>query len=165
MKSKISPLFIAAGIFAIPSAHACTINYTSANEGVTQVLKSNGGWNFSRYDEICQKLQKNSAALTITATNGVLKDKSFAAVSIGLKDFDTFSTSASFGATHFRLSDIANGAEAQKMLYLAINNAIENWQTVDEALQHLEISRRFDRGYYSSMGSTEVAPLKKPKSK
>lgn len=165
MKSKLSLLLVAAGIFTMPIAQACTLNINYANQNVAQVLNSNGGWNFSRYNEICEKLQKNSAALTIIADNGVLQNKSFAAVTIGLKDLDTFSTTTAWGASHFRLSDIANGAEAQKMLYLALNNAIENWQTVDEALQQLEISRRFDRGYYTSMGSTEVAPLKKPKSK
>lgn len=165
MKFKISLMIIAASLVGMPGAQACSINFSSTNASVTQVLKSNGGWNFSRYEHICNKLEAHSAGLLITANNGILNDKSFASVTIGLKDIGTYTTSDSYGSHHFRLSDTANGAEANLILYMAINNAINNWQTVDEALQELEIARRFNKSYYSSMGSTEVAPLKKPKSK
>jgi len=133
-------------MLTLPASANCSITRLTASDAVRQVLQENGGYNFQNYDVICNKLRKANAQIVIHGSYGVLINRSYGWASLGVadKDRDYIITNA-FGRSSTHMNDYASNDMARKQLWLSINEALNGWVTLDQALAELNKARQAAR--------------------
>lgn len=133
-------LIVAVGLsFLAFAANACTINSVSTQQ-VDKVLKQKGGLNFTKYAELCEKLNEADAGIEVHGTATVLQGKSIAWSVVFLTDNKSgFAVgNASYSST--LTNDFAGMDKAEELLYTGVIESLNAWP-VDEAIKVLENHR------------------------
>jgi len=129
--------------FAVHAHANCSITYESMTSAVSQVMDESSGYTFKNYDLVCDKLNGANAKIVITGDYGVLKNRSYAWASIHVGDKDNRYLQPPYASKQVTgLSDDASTPKARELLWSAINQALDSWEGLDEALGSLERARK-----------------------
>lgn len=154
MKNPLHFLFVAKRIFryglalcltalAFPASANCVINYYTVSRDVIKVFKENDGYYFQNYNEVCNKLRKANAKIAISGSYGVLSSRSYGWADISVADkASDYVIVNSFGTYSTWMNDYASDDTARKQLWGAINDALNQWDTLDKALLELNQARQ-----------------------
>lgn len=100
----------------------CIIRYTPDGD-LTEVLR-NEGFKFAGYDKLCRRLRAADMAVDFTNSSGVLRERSYAWVTVRLYRRSNGVLSKSAYSTTI-LSDIADTPRAQRILWDSVNQALD----------------------------------------
>jgi len=133
-------------MLTLPAHANCSITRWTNSDHVIQVFKENSGYEFQNFDMVCNKLRKANAQVVIHGSYGVLLSRSYGWVSLGVADKDRYyiNTNA-FGRTSTSMNDYASDHIARKQLWISLNNALNGWDTLDQALAELNKARQAAR--------------------
>jgi len=133
-------------LLTLPTHANCSITRLTASNAITQVFKENGGFTFQNYDVVCNKLRRANAQVVMNGSYGVLANRSYGWVSLGVADktHDYIITNA-FGRSSTHMNDYASDNVARQQLWLAINDALNRWEELDQALAELNKARQAAR--------------------
>jgi len=121
-------------------AQACGISRSTSSDLIVKLLKDNG-WNGSKFDTVCAKLNRANAALVIDGDATVLAGASVGWAVLMLKDKDSnIATSDYSSKTTSVNTNRASMDVAENLLYSALNNALDNYD-VDKAIDALDAAR------------------------
>lgn len=121
----------------------CVINFLTSADKVKQVFKENNGYEFRNYDLVCSKLRKANARISIIGSYGVLANRSFGWANISVADNSNgYFVVNDFGTNNTTLNEFASDDKARQLLWVAINNALNDWSALDQALAELKKARQ-----------------------
>ena len=127
---------------AVPASANCSITHDTASPQVTRAFRANDGYTFKNYGEVCEKLRKANAQIFIHGTSGVLLSRSFGWASISIADkANPQLVITSFSSYSTQLDEYPGNDRALKSLWSAINNGLESWDQLDDALAKLRQAR------------------------
>lgn len=128
------------------SAHACNIFHTADTKVSTQFSKL-GAWSTDKglseekYISVCKKLQQANAEVQINATGAVLSNMSIGWASLSVKDRKLGIATSSFASLSTQVNTYASQDKADELMVSAINQALQNWDQLDKALEKLDQER------------------------
>lgn len=127
----------------LPASANCTIFHDTDSDAVQTVFKENNGYTFKNYEAVCNKLRKANAKVVIKGSYSVLSNRSFGWVNISVADkaSDHFIIN-SFSQYITQVSEFAGDDTARKQLWIAINDGLDKWNSLDQALAELNQARR-----------------------
>lgn len=130
-------------VLTLPASANCTIFRDTDSDAVQTVFKENNGYTFKNYEEVCSKLRKANAKIVIKGSYSVLSNRSFGWVNISVADkaSDHFIIN-SFSQYITQVSEFASDDTARKQLWIAINDGLDKWDSLDHALAELNQARR-----------------------
>jgi len=129
--------------FAVHAHAGCAIREEAMTANVAQVMDENGAYTFKNYASVCDKLNGANARIAISGEYGVLQNRAYAWVSIQVGDKDNRYLKTPYSAKQSTwLSNDASTPKARELLWKAINDALGNWEGLDEALDALEQARK-----------------------
>lgn len=131
-------------VFALPANANCSFNYTTASDEVFKIIKENNGFKLKNYDEFCKKLHNANAKIVVNGSSGVLASTSYGWANISVADnkFDNLIVT-DFSSNNTVMHSYASNDHARKMLWEAINNALNSWnEDLDKALAKLDQARK-----------------------
>lgn len=121
----------------------CTIFRLTSSDHVNQVFKENDGYSFRNYESVCAKLRKANARITINGQYGVLTNRSYGWVFISVADKNNDHLIVNdFSQTMTFTNSYASNDKARELLWLAINDGLNTWDTLDKALARLNQVRQ-----------------------
>jgi hypothetical protein len=127
----------------LPASANCVISHDTASPNVLKVFKENSGYEFNNYEVVCNKLRKANAKIVIQGSYGVLRNRSYGWALITVADkASNHLIVNSFGSHSTQMNDSASDETARKELWLAINDGLDNWDGLDQALAELKQARR-----------------------
>jgi len=130
-------------MLALPVSANCSIAHITSSADVYQVLEENGGYTFKNYRAVCDKLSKADARIVISGDYGVLSNRSYGWANIKVADKRLrFLIINANDSSYTYMHDHASDVTARKLLWNAINDALEGWKTLDEALLDLDAARQ-----------------------
>ncbi len=141
---KLTLVVVAIGFMAITtlSAHAnCIINLSTNQKALTK-LKELGGFSAPNYLEKCQKLAKANAKIMLQASSAVLQKQSIGWANLAVMDMDFDIAVVDYSMNSTKMSATANQNEADEIMVEAINDALNDWDSLDKALAALEVKRQ-----------------------
>lgn len=122
-------------------ADACSITYTTLGAEVSAVTEDkNFRFRFSSYDSVCKRLRSEKLELLILGDAGVLAERSYAWVSVHVRDPITLLTSDHSRVTT-TLNDTPSSPISREILVDGINKAIEGLN-LDAAIADLNVMRK-----------------------
>ncbi len=124
---------------------ACEITYVSSSGSVKEQF--HGTFGLANYDEICEKLNKAHAAISIEGASNVWPNQSVSWAAASVKDARLPIFTSDFGGNSTWVSTIASTDKAEEILRTAIKEAIEEVD-IEKALESLEIARKKVRASY-----------------
>lgn len=128
---------------ALPATANCAISHDTASNEVRTVYKENNGYEFKNYEAVCSKLLKANAKIVIQGSYGVLHNRSYGWVSIAVADkASEHFIVTSYGSYITQMNDFASDDMARKQLWIAINDGLDKWDSLDRALAELNQARR-----------------------
>ncbi len=140
--NKFASLALCLAAAAAPAQASCSINSLTASPAVNRVFKANNGYEFKNYDMLCAKLQKAQAQIVLVGSSGVLMNRSYAWVSIGVGDATNGNIMTNdFATSRTTMNDYASADKADALLWEAINIALNEWE-VDPAIAALQKVRK-----------------------
>lgn len=127
----------------LPASANCTISRDTDSDAVQRVFKENNGYEFNNYEAVCNKLRKANAKIVIKGSYSVLSNRSFGWVNISVADKDSeHFIINSFSQYITQVSEFASDDMARKQLWIAINDGLDKWDSLDQALAELSQARR-----------------------
>jgi len=130
---------------ALPASANCRITHYTLSNNVDDAFRENGGYNFKNYDAVCNKLSKANAMIVIFGTYGTWhhpdgRQLFFGWSEIALADKNNANLISIDGAQAMtRMSGRVNGS---KLLWEAINMALDGWTHLDTSLDYLNHARQ-----------------------
>ena len=141
---KLTLVVATIGFMAVTalSAHAnCIINLSTNQKALTK-LKEFGGFSAPNYLEKCQKLADANAKIMLQASSAVLKKQSIGWANLAVMDMDFDIAVVDYSMNSTKMSATANQNEADEIMVEAINDALNDWDSLDKALAALEVKRQ-----------------------
>jgi hypothetical protein len=128
------------------AAASCAIT-SVYNTDFSRIFTRYGGWNTQnglsaqKYNAACEKLQRANARLQIDGNATVLGNQAIAWVIVSVKDANTAIGSTDFNAHVTKIDGSASQDKAEALMITATNEALQNWDQLDQALAVLERER------------------------
>lgn len=122
------------------AAMGCTIDSVSTTQ-VDLVLRKQGGLQFAKYQEVCEKLRSVDAGVEIHGLATVLQGKSIAWSVIFITDRNSRFAVGDASYTSTQTNDNASMDVAEALLYKGVISGISDWD-VDAAIRILEKKRQ-----------------------
>ncbi|GLK96370.1 hypothetical protein GCM10008164_41120 [Achromobacter xylosoxidans] len=139
---RFASLALCLAAVAAPAQANCRINSLTASPAVNRVFKANGGYEFKNYDTLCAKLQKANAQIVLVGSSGVLANRSYAWISIGVGDGANGNIMTNdFATSRTTMNEYASSDKADAVLWETINVALNEWN-VDPAIAALQKVRK-----------------------
>lgn len=142
-------------IFCGFNAHA-ECNITSVRDRVVaKAFDTYGGWSTDRgltiekFSEVCKKLVRANARLQIDGMASVLSNQSIGWASLSVKDMDTSVGVLDYGSANTQVNTFASQDKANEIMVDAINAALQNWDSLDRALEVLQSERNAAKASFS----------------
>lgn len=128
---------------ALPASANCSITHNTSSVHVEKAFKEQDGYNFQNYDLVCNKLRKANAQIVISGSYGVLSNRSYGWADISVADSArNYLIVNDFGSVSTWMNDYASDNKARELLWGAINDALNKWDSLDQALAKLNQARR-----------------------
>jgi len=100
-----------------------------------------------RYDWLCEKFKQAHAEIRIVAQSTVMQNKSIGWAALSVKDLDTGIATTEYGYRVTNIDSYASQDRADQLMVGAILQGLQEWDTVDVALQSLENERKRTRAF------------------
>lgn len=128
------------------SAHAeCSLTSQRQPE-VSKLLNEAGGWSFKKYDMVCDKLRRANAAVVVLSGSAVLDNRSIGWATVMLKDRDSSVMTSDFSSSTTKTHSYASQNKADALMLEALNDALDDWRVLDQAVDKLHEARRTTLG-------------------
>lgn len=120
----------------------CIITHRSSSVEVNRAFKEHDGYDFAKYDLVCNQLRKANAKIVISGHSGVLSNRSYGWANISISDkADSHFIVTDFGTLSTWMNDYASDDKARELLWGAINDALNKWDSLDQAIAVLNKAR------------------------
>lgn len=146
-------LFVSLFSMLTLQAHAdCNLKMTLNKTDIAKYVKYRGGPNdkiftAERYDVLCEKFRKAHAEILITVQSSVLDNKSIGWASLSVKDLDTAISTNDYGSISTNIDSYASQDRADQLMVRSILQSLQEWDSVDLALEKLENERKNTRAF------------------
>ncbi len=124
------------------SAHADCVLHSTRQPSVTKLLNQHGGWEFANYERVCEKLKRANASVNIVSDSVVLGNQSIGWASVMVKDKNSSVMTSSYSSMSTYTNGYASQDKADEMMWIAVNDALNNWRDLDKALASLDQERQ-----------------------
>jgi hypothetical protein len=139
---RVCAALLTAASFNCASAN-CIITHLASSYSVKEAFGSNNGYTFSNYEPICNKLQKANAQIFIDGGYGAMLERSYGRATIFVVDRNNPRlVITDFSTSMMKMSNVTESAKGKELLWLAINDALNQWTKLDDALSELNGARK-----------------------
>jgi len=132
-------------MLTLPVQADCLIYSFQVSDDVRAIFRENNSeYYFKNFDVVCDKLNKNKARLVIDGQAVVIQNRSVAWVTIVVGDNEEsgYLVVYSGGMRNIMTSTDANTSTSRELLWMAINEVLDNWTSLDVALAELNKARQ-----------------------
>jgi hypothetical protein len=139
---KLKKILLMALIFAVAQSVKAECSITSSDNGIVHKLLQQRGWNFPKFNSVCEKLRRANANIVIDGDASVLVGVSYGWANLSVIDKKTGLGLGDHTSAYTEVNTYASQDKAEELLYEAINNAANDWDGLDIALAELSEKRR-----------------------